>query len=177
MIYRFRIVFDTLEEVFRDIEIQADATLEDLHNAVVQAFGFDGLEMASFYLTDDEWNQGEEIVLFDMSEGRSSVRIMNETAIDTVVSTTNTKLIYVYDFMAMWTFYVELADVADEAEPGQTYPNLMFSQGNLPPIPPEKKFESESLDDDDDFEGYGEYGEDNIDYDNYDDFDFDQQWS
>lgn len=176
MIYRFRIVFDTLEEVFRDIEIQAEATLEDLHNVVVQSFGLDGLEMASFYLSDEEWNQGEEIVLFDMSEGHSSVRMMNETAIDTVVSKTNTKLIYLYDFLAMWTFYVELADIVEE-DPAQSYPNLMFSQGDLPPIPPEKKFESEKLDDDDDFEGYGEYGEDRIDYDNFDDFDFDQQWS
>ena len=58
MIYKFRIVLDTLDDVFRDIEIEDDSTLEDLHNSITQAFGFDGTEMASFYLSDAEWNQG-----------------------------------------------------------------------------------------------------------------------
>ena len=70
MIYRFRIILDHDSEgdIFRDIEIRETDTLEDLHNSITQAFGFEGSEMASFYLSDDEWNQGEEISLFDMSE-------------------------------------------------------------------------------------------------------------
>ena len=46
--------------------------MEDLHNVITQSFGFDGTEMASFYISDDEWNQGEEISLFDMSDGFDS---------------------------------------------------------------------------------------------------------
>jgi|SRR5699024_444947 len=166
MIYRFRIVLDTLDDVFRDIEINAEDTLEDLHNAIIQAFGFEGHEMASFYLTDDNWNQGQEIVLFDMSEGKESIRVMNETALDTVVDKDSTKLIYVYDFFDMWTFYVELADIV-EPENGITYPNLMYSHGIMPDNPPEKQFKSEKEDLQD------EYGDDNVDFDNLDDFDFD----
>ena len=48
MIYRFRIILDTHEDVFRDLEIEAEANLEDFHNAITQAFGFEGGEMASF---------------------------------------------------------------------------------------------------------------------------------
>ncbi len=172
MVYRFRIVLDTLEEVFRDIEIEDNATLEDLHNAITQAFGFDGTEMASFYLSDENWNQGEEIVLFDMNEGANPVRMMNETALDTVVSESQTKLIYVYDFFDMWTFYVELADIA-EPKDGRDYPNLMYSHGHLPDSPPEKNFEAEKLDDfEDDFK---EDFDQNIDFDNLDEFD--QNWN
>lgn len=104
MIYRFRIVLDTLEDVFRDIEIQQDANLEDLHNAITQAFGFEGNEMASFYLSDQEWSQGEEIALYDMKEGIGTTRIMSETQIDSAVSTDHTKLIYVYDFLTCGPF-------------------------------------------------------------------------
>src|SRR5699024_8710843 len=143
------IVLDTLEDVFRDIEIQQDANLEDLHNAITQAFGFEGNEMASFYLSDQEWSQGEEIALYDMKEGIGTTRIMSETQIDSAVSTDHTKLIYVYDFFDMWTFYVELADIV-EPEVGITYPNLMYSHGIMPENPPEKKFESDDLDDDSD---------------------------
>lgn len=166
MIYKFRIVLDTLDDVFRDIEVESEATLEDLHNAIIQAFGFEGHELASFYLSDNEWNQGEEIVLMDMSGGEKSTRVMNETALDTVVSKSSTKLIYIYDFLDMWTFYVELADIG-EPETAKNYPNLMYSHGLMPENPPEKQFGDEE----DDLED--EFGQDNIDFDNLDDPDFD----
>ena len=71
MIYRFRIILDTDEDVFRDLEIRSSATLEDFHNAINQAFGFDGSEMASFYTSNDLWEEGEEISLFEI--GRAHV--------------------------------------------------------------------------------------------------------
>lgn len=174
MIYRFRIVLDTLEDVFRDIEIQQDANLEDLHNAITQAFGFEGNEMASFYLSDEDWGQGEEIALYDISEGIETTRMMNETQIDSAVSKDHTKLIYVYDFLDMWTFYVELADIV-EPEIGITYPNLMYSHGIMPETPPEKKFKSEDFNDDPDLID-DEFGDDQIDLDDLDNFDF-GQWN
>ena len=169
MLYRFRIILDAEEDVFRDIEIMSDNTLEDLHNTILQSFGFDGTEMASFYISDDDWNQGEEISQFDVTEGTDSVRLMNETTLDDVVSEDRTKLIYVYDFLSMWTFLVELAEIA-EPDPQMDYPNLLFVHGQLPTAAPEKDFQAEnddlSLDYDDDF-----------DVDDYDDLSFDENWN
>lgn len=103
MIYRFRIILDndTDEDIFRDLEIRETDTLEDLHNIITQSFGFDGTEMASFYISNDTWDQGEEISLFDLSED-ASARLMNETSLDSVVHEVQTKLIYVYDFLSLW---------------------------------------------------------------------------
>lgn len=169
MLYRFRVILDAEDDVFRDIEIMADNTLEDLHNVILQSFGFDGTEMASFYISDDDWNQGEEISQFDMAEGGSSIRLMNETTLDDVVSESQTKLIYVYDFLSMWTFLVELAEIA-EPDPQMDYPNLMFVHGQLPMAAPEKEFKAEE----DDFGG--EF-EDDLDIDDYDDLSFDENWN
>ncbi|GAA4954998.1 hypothetical protein GCM10023314_30870 [Algibacter agarivorans] len=170
MIYRFRVILDndTEDDVFRDLEIRETDTLEDLHNIITQSFGFDGTEMASFYLSDDQWNQGEEISLFDISDG-SPARLMNETAINDVAHEMKPKLIYVYDFLSMWTFYVELAEIVDEAE-GHDYPNLMFVQGQVPDTAPEKLFEADTDDLFDEFE-------DSIDVDDYDNLDFDENWN
>ena len=172
MVYRFRVVLDTVEDVFRDIEILKTNSLEDLHNVITQSFGFDGTEMASFYVSDDEWSQGEEIVLFDMSEGVSKVRMMNETAIEDVFSQSNTKMIYVYDFLSMWTFYVELADISEQAE-GVDYPNLMYVHGQLPDSPPDREFEAEDLGGDE----YETEFQDDLDIDDYDNLDFDENWN
>ncbi|MCB0373143.1 MAG: hypothetical protein KDD31_09060, partial [Muricauda sp.] len=133
-----------------------------------QAFGFGGGEMASFYTCDEEWNQDEEIALFDMSENGSDIRLMNETTLDDVLTEQTPKMIYVYDFFSMWTFFVELADII-EKEDGRVYPNLLFSFGELPDSPPEKKFEAESNNDED--EGLDDY------LDGYDDMDFDENWN
>ncbi len=172
MIYRFRVILDndTEEDIFRDLEIRETDTLEDLHNIITQSFGFDGTEMASFYLSNDTWEQGEEISLFDLSDN-GTARLMNETAIDTVVHEIQTKLIYVYDFLSMWTFYVELAEIVEETD-GLDYPNLMFVQGQVPDTAPEKVFEAED-NGDDDFEEF----EDGLDAEDYSDLDFDENWN
>lgn len=169
MIYRFRVVLDndTEDDVFRDLELRETDTLEDLHNIITQSFGFDGTEMASFYLSDDEWNQGEEISLFDMSEGANAVKLMNETITNNVVHEASTKLIYVYDFFSMWTFYVELAEIVEEVE-GTDYPNLLFVQGQIPDEAPEKSFKAEDTENFDDFENGLE---------DYESLDFDENWN
>ena len=171
MIYRFRVILDndTEDDVFRDLEIREADTLEDLHNIITQAFGFDGSEMASFYLSDDEWNQGEEISLFDLSEGSTPARLMSETLISKEVHEMKPKLIYVYDFLSMWTFFVELAEIVEETE-GHDYPNLMFVHGQIPTEAPEKNFEADAFDDDNEFD-------DDYDVDDYTDLDFDEQWN
>jgi len=171
MVYRFRVILDADEDVFRDIEMLQESSLEDLHNTIVQSFGFDGSEMASFYISDDEWNQGEEIHQFDMSGHDTSIKLMNETSLDSILSEKQTKLIYVYDFLKMWTFFVELGQIA-EIEEGRDYPNLMYVHGQIPESAPEKEFKGED-------EGLlnGDYDDDYDNDEGYDDFEFDENWN
>ncbi|MGY5850262.1 IS1096 element passenger TnpR family protein [Salegentibacter sp. F14] len=166
MVYRFRVILDAEEDVFRDIEILQESTLEDLHNTIVQSFGFDGSEMASFYLSDEDWNQGEEISQFDMG---GEVRLMNETSIESVLDEKNRKIIYVYDFLNMWTFLIELGEIA-EIEEGRDYPNLMFVHGQLPDSAPDKEFIGEDQD-------VGGEFDDDLDIDDYDNLSFDENWN
>jgi hypothetical protein len=63
MVYKFRVILDAEEDIFRDIAILADDTLEDLHNAIFNSFGFD---VASFYTCDETWNQEDEISLLTL---------------------------------------------------------------------------------------------------------------
>jgi len=169
MVYRFRVILDTKEDVFRDIELLEESTLEDFHNTIVNAFGFDGNEMASFYLSDEDWNQGEEILQYDLSEGEDSVRLMNETTLDSIVSESQTKLIYVYDFFNLWTFLIELAEIA-EIEEGRDYPNLMFVHGQIPLEAPDKEFIAEK----DEFE---DKIDTDFDLDDYDEQSYDDIWN
>ena len=165
MIYKFRVILDAKEDVFRDIAIASNATFADFHNSIVQAFGFQGNEMACFYLSDEEWNQGEEISLVDTDQGR----VMEDVSLDELLNKQQTKLLYVYDFLSMWTFFVELADI-DKPDPKEGYPALLFAHGELPDTAPEKQFKTtvDSLENDSDFQ---------LGIDDYDEMDFDENWN
>ncbi|MHC5354563.1 IS1096 element passenger TnpR family protein [Myroides sp. LJL115] len=171
MVYKFRVILDTEEDIFRDIAILEEDTLEDFHNAIVNAFGFDGMEAASFYLCDDQWEQADqEISLFDMGDDDASLS-MASTKINQVLDKEQTKIIYVYDFMNMWTFFVELGAIEQE-EPSGVYPDLLFSHGELPDSMPAKNFTTDPMSSDD---IYGDY-EDDLDSDDYDIFDGDDSF-
>jgi len=178
MIYKFRAILDAEDDVFRDIAIQEEDTLEDLHNTIVNAFGFDGMEVASFYTCDDQWNQEEEIPMFDTGDVAGEQKIMSDYALNQLLSEDQTKIIYVYDFINMWTFLVELAAV-EEAETGTTYPSLLFSHGELPAAAPEKEFEAENEDFYAEFED--DLDEDDLDMfggdDSFEDYGFEENWN
>jgi len=178
MIYKFRAILDAEDDVFRDIAIQEDDTLEDLHNAIVNAFGFDGLEVASFYTCDDTWNQEEEIPMFDMGDTPGEQKTMSDYPLNELLNKDQTKIIYVYDFINMWTFLVELAAI-EEAVPGEVYPSLLFSHGELPASAPDKEFEAENDDFQSEFED--DLDEDDLDMfsgdDSFEDYGYEENWN
>ncbi len=178
MVYKFRVILDTEEDIFRDIAILEEDTLEDLHNAIVNAFGFDGSEVASFYTCDATWNQEDEIPMFDAGDVPGENKIMSDYQLSDILDEENTKIIYVYDFLSMWTFLVELAAV-EKVVAGNTYPETIFSHGLMPVEAGEKSFIA-----DDDEEGYNEF-EDDLDDDDldafgddsYEDYGFEENWN
>lgn len=160
MIYKFRVILDAEEDIFRDIAIREEDTLEDLHNAIVNAFGFDGLEIASFYTCDDEWTQEDEIPFFDTGDVPGEQKTMANYVLNTILDKENTKIIYVYDFLNMWTFLVELGAI-EEPENGVSYPDLLFSHGEMPTDAPNMDFsgdESGDFDEEDDLDMLDEEG-------------------
>ena len=157
MAYKIRIILNTKEDVIRDIAIEQGANLEDLHNVISNSFGFTGDQMASFYRSDETWMQGEEHPLFDMSEGNERKVQMREVMLNEVLQQEKDKMLYVYDFFNMWSFYVELIET-DFDHNNLILPYLLFSLGVVPANAPDIQFESEdlSLDDleEDDFDEF-----------------------
>jgi len=148
--YKFRIILDTKEDVIREIALLHDLTLEDLHETITKAFEFDGLEMASFYNTDAQWNQGDEIPLFNMSEQVGGLTQMRDYKLDTIFNDSNKTLIYVYDFLNLWTFFVEFTGKYTKDVVDKNTPLLLFSLGNVPKEAPKKEFELPPKEEEDD---------------------------
>lgn len=160
--YKIRVVLDSKEDVIRTVLVDEHINLESLHNTIAKAFGFKGQEMASFYNTDDEWNQGDEIPLFNMAEAGEGISMQNCILKETL-PTENNKLIYVYDFLNMWTFYVEVVEISSEKN--EDLPQTIMSVGEIPEEAPEKEFVADKLDEDED---------DDDEFGHFDDFDYNE---
>ncbi len=160
--YKVRVILDTKEDVIRTLVFNEAKSLEDLHFDIAKSFGFNGQEMASFYRTDEDWNQGEEIPLFNMAEAGEEVS-MATCVLKETLPTLNDKLIYVYDFLQMWTFYVEIVEQSNE---DVAESKIILTVGEIPDEAPEKEFKADISDDLDDLDdGFPSF-------ENIDDFDF-----
>jgi hypothetical protein len=172
MVFKIRVVLDVQEDIIRTIAIEGEKTLEELHKTIAAVFGFNGQQLASFYRTDDDWNQGEEIPLLSMDDSPNALCMAN-TTIAQNIEDRGEKLIYVYDFLEMWTFFVELIEASEE-QLGEL-PKLILTIGEVPETAPDKEFKAEASKDDpyglDEFgdaDGFGEFENlDDLDLDNY----------
>jgi hypothetical protein len=95
---------------------------------------------------------------------------MAEYTLDELVHEQNTKLVYVYDLFSMWTFFLELAAI-EEKTPGESYPTLLFSHGELPAEALQSGMRGDLSDED----MFGEF-EDDLDDDDFDMFDGDDSF-
>ena len=129
---RFRVIIDIEEDVFRDILIGRTSPLEDLHRGILAAFDFGEGEMASFFQSDEHWGRGREVPLMDMGmdDQGNPYPSMRTIAIEELASSANDRMVYVYDFLRMWCFYVEVIGVEDGETP--EFPLLAQEFGEAP---------------------------------------------
>ncbi len=139
--YKVRAILDVEEDVIRTLMFDENSSLEKLHFDIAKAFDLEGNEMASFYKSDHEWNQGLEIPLFNMAEAGEELSMASCITKD-ILANKNDKLIYVYDFLQMWTFYIELIETSNEII---SETKTILSVGEMPNEAPEKVFESDQL--------------------------------
>ena len=92
--------------------------------------------MAAFYESDNDWNKGHEIPLFDMmmdeEDDLSQVNLPSSMDAYTISYGLNkevTHYVYVYDFLNMWCFYVTYVGTVETEE---TLPAVVFSFGDAP---------------------------------------------
>ena len=105
MKYNIRVILESKEDVIRDIEINSDCLLSELHYYLIECFDLNKNELASFYTTNDELEIIDEIPLVSFEERSPN---MENTKLEIVLDEHNNNLIYVHDYMKMWRFLIEL---------------------------------------------------------------------
>lgn len=146
MIYKIRVILDTKEDVFRDIELRDKQTLFTLYKGIMSAFSLQGEELASFYESDEKWTQGKEIPLENMDDA-SSDETMSDFHIHEVLPEVGSRMIFVYDYFDMWTFSVEVIAISDK-KAVLNYPLTVYRFGTMPLKAPKRNLEILNLEED-----------------------------
>lgn len=132
-VLRFRIYWEEDDAVYRDVAIKHVQHFSDLHLAILKAYEFDSKHQATFYRSNDHWQQGREISLERYDKAyKAEPLLMADTTIGSEIREPNQKFIYVYDFNKNWTFHVELINVSKEENPKLTYPATVRTEGLAP---------------------------------------------
>jgi hypothetical protein len=132
---KFRVLLDSEkdQEIFRDIIINENESFETFYRSILNSFNFEGWEIGSFFISNDDWDKGPEISLMDMSysdEDLEITSVMSESKLTDFMEAPDQKIILVYDFLRMWIFLIELQERLDE---NVDQPKIALAVGIAPP--------------------------------------------
>lgn len=132
-ILKFRIFFEEDDSIYRDVAIRHTQSFYEFHEAILRAFEFDNKHKATFYRSNDHWQQGREISL-EVYEKEYKVQplLMKDTLVGTEIKIPGQRFIYNYDFNKNWNFLVELIHVSKEENPKLSYPATIRTEGISP---------------------------------------------
>ena len=140
-VYRFRVTFEDQDDVYREIEIRANQTFEDLHYALLQSISFDSKHEASFFMSDDFWRKGQEITLNPQPvdddddvprlKRKAPAKLMKQAKLAAFIEDPHQKIVYIYDPKANWILYLELVKIVNE-DAKSSYPKCIKTVGPAP---------------------------------------------
>ena len=133
VVYRFKVMFEDHEDVVRDIEITNLQTFEDFHNIIQSSIGFDASKPASFFICTDHWIKEQEIVLEARKDkDGNDLPLMKDSMIKNHINDPHQKMMYLFDYEANWSFFVELSKIIPAADEKRLYPVCVKSAGDAP---------------------------------------------
>ena len=130
MVYKIRVILDTKEDIFRDVEIKGKQTLWNLHLGIKSAFNLSGDELSTFNLLEEDGTVVKSVPLEDMSDDGDG-EIMSDVYVDEAFEAAGDKAQFQYGLLDLWEFFCELVEVVEETK-GVNYPITTYRFGNAP---------------------------------------------
>ena len=133
MIFLFRIISDENTDFFRDLVASGSDTFLDVHNTLQKELGYDPTQLASFFITNANWEKEQEITLIDMMEepGVTSYT-MDQVTLGEYIKNLNQRMLYLFDFFSDRAFFIEMIEMSDEVSPRET-PFIAHGKEDPPP--------------------------------------------
>ena len=171
MVYKFRIISDEVDDFFREIKIDSEASFFELHEAILKSTGYTDDQMTSFFTCDDDWEKEVEITLEDMGNDSSEedTYIMKDTPLSELLEDEKQKMIYVFDPLAERVFFIELSEIVTGEDLDKAVCSRKAGAAPAQTIDfDEQMISNSSIDLDENFYGDEEFNADDFDADGFD---------
>jgi len=136
-LYQFTAFSKESEDFELKIIAHENILFSELHQAIQSSLNYDPLQMASFFISDEDWNKEKEIALLEMDEN-SETLLMDEVKVSDLLE--NQKLIYLFDFFSERVFYLNVDEIKDTD-------SKEFSINVSGLVPVQIKIDSDGIDD------------------------------
>lgn len=174
MVYKFTLLSDEADNFVRVISIDSEASFLDLHQAILNAVGFEQNLLTTFFICSDDWEKGQEVTLVEMDSGSEYDNlVMEDTKLEDLLADEKQKLLYVFDLLTERSFFMELTEIVpgirkDKAE-------CIVSKGEPPVqmISEEEFITGSKLTLDENFYGDEDFNIDELDEEGFGDLNFD----
>ena len=133
---KFRVILNVEEDVLRDIITDSNVNLKEFSKIISSEFGFDSSEISTFHHSNENWEQLDEIKIFKIDE---EDKIMDNTPISNFFISKGDKLIFIYDFLNYWTFFIDVNESVEKIK-DRKYPFCLLSIGEVPKESPTNIF-------------------------------------
>ncbi len=128
-VYRFKVSLANHKDVWRTIDVRSNQTLEDLHYAIQDAFGWDDDHLYAFFLSGKAWDTS---TAYFRPEGRQQGMRSARTRLDRLGLVPRKRCRYIFDFGDEWRHEVRV-EKAGLSPDGDDYPRIVEEHGQAPP--------------------------------------------
>jgi len=132
MIFQIRMISGENEDFLRDYEVSYAMSLLDFDSFICEDLGFDAMDMTSFFLSNERWEQEQEFTLMDMGSDIPGAPIaMENVTLGQILRKNHDRLIYVFDQLSDRVMFLELMGTI-KTDPQAEYPRITKSEGIAP---------------------------------------------
>lgn len=128
-VYRFKVSLRGQKNVWRTIDVLSNQTLEDLHYAIQDAFGWDDDHLYAFFLSGKAWDRSTEYI---RPEGCGPGARSALVRLDRLGLRPRQRFLYIFDFGDELRHDIQV-DKADLPPDGGVYPRIVEVHGQAPP--------------------------------------------
>jgi len=174
MIYHFVVLSDEVDDFRREIDIDAEATFQELNDLLLKTCVYKKDLMTSFFVCDDGWEKVKEITAVDMNDdpNKEGAPLMEHTHLCDIITDeeahNKAKLLFEFDIMCERYLYMQLKEVKDHAH--LMTPVITLEKGKAPKQEGDIDSMFKDLDTSDMY-GEDSFNDDELDLDGYQDLD------
>jgi hypothetical protein len=139
-VYVFRVLAEEEESFLREIALSEDNTLLDFHVILAKSMRLDDRQLASFYLTNKQWEKQKEFTLMDMEieeyakeredDDTVPIDVMSNIHIGDIIEDPKQRMLYEYNFVNPALFFISLIRIEEEVD-NAAFPKILQSEGNI----------------------------------------------